>query len=53
MLHTYTLEKSLWTNVSLGKSPLGLMSLGQRGPWITVPCTNGIKPYLDNQECIT
>ena len=33
-----------WTNVSLDKILLGLMSLGQSGPWTTVPWTNVSTP---------
>ena len=37
-------QKSPWANVSLDKSLLGLISLGQRGPWAAVPWTNVSTP---------
>ena len=37
-------QKSPWTNVSLDKSLLGLMSLGQRSPWTAVSWTNVSTP---------
>ena len=40
--------KSPWTNVSLDKSLLGLMPLGQNGPWTTVPWTNVSTPHGTN-----
>ena len=37
-------QKSPWTNVSLEKSLLGTMSLGQMCPWTTAPWTNVATP---------
>ena len=46
-------QKSHWTNVSLDKSLLGLMSLGKSGPWTTVPWTNVSTPfYLLKINCL-
>ena len=37
-------QKSPWTKVSLDKSLLGLMYLGKRSLWTTVPWTNVATP---------
>ena len=39
-------QKSPWTNVSLDKSLLGLMSLGQRSSWKTIAWTNVATPLF-------
>ena len=39
-------QKSCWINVSLEKSLLGRMSLGQSCPWTTLPWTNVATPVL-------
>ena len=36
-----------WVSCSLDKSLLGLMSLGQRSPWTTVPWTNVATPFVE------
>ena len=46
----YLGQKSPWTNVSLDKSLLGLMSLGQNCPWTTVPWTNVATPKLPSRK---
>ena len=39
-------QKSPWTNVSLDKSLLGIMSIGQKWPMATVPWTNVATPVM-------